>query len=225
MVITVDRGKPYIVDSDGERHAMPAHYADGKPHYNVSSKLVFFAREGTLHSELTPEERVRVSETLARAEQEEKQHDKTGFINRTIAVTINKLANDPAALNGALTAWIPRALFLLVPLFAFLVAIFYWRQRKTQFFVDHLVFSLGIHSFAFALLLAAAGCAQILPGEPVLWGAVAVLGLYTLLAMRRFYAQNWLWTGAKFAAVSFLYGAVFLLPAFGLVIVAAVMWG
>jgi predicted RNA-binding Zn-ribbon protein involved in translation (DUF1610 family) len=225
MVLTIDKGKPYIVDSDGERHEMPVRYADGKQHFNISSDIVFFAREGSLHSQLTQDQRNRLLERLASAEEKEKQQNKTGVVTRTVMATTNKLVNDPAALNGALTTWIPRALFLLVPLFALLIAALYWRQRKTQFFVDHLVFSLGIHSFAFALLLVAAGCAQFLPADPVLWTAVAVLGLYLLLAMRRFYGQNWFWTGAKFAAVSFLYGTFFLLPAFGLVIVAAVMWG
>jgi Protein of unknown function (DUF3667). len=225
MTLTLDHGKAFVVDKDGERHEMPARYADGRQHYNMNSKIVFFAREGSLHSELTQDERDRLNEGLARAEQKEKEQNKTGVVTRTIMATTDKLANDPAALNGALTTWIPRALFLLVPIFALLVAAFYWRQRKTQFFVDHLVFSLGIHSFAFALLLAAAGCAQFLPEEPVLWTAMAVLGLYMLLAMRRFYGQNWFWTGAKFAAVAALYGTFFLLPAFGLVIVAAVMWG
>jgi hypothetical protein len=225
MTITVDHGKPFVVDSDGERHQMPAYYADGRQHYNMNSKIVFFARQGSLHSELTPDQRDRLNEGLARAEKAEKQQNKTGVVTRTIMATTTKLSNDPAALNGALTTWIPRALFLLVPLFAMLVAAFYWRRRKALFFVDHLVFSLGIHSFAFALLLVAAGFAQILSGDLVLWAAVAVLGLYMLLAMRRFYGQNWFWTGAKFTAVSVLYGTFFLLPAFGLVILAAVMWG
>lgn len=225
MTVTMVQGKAYVVDRDGARHALPPYYADGRDHYTFDSKLVFFARQGSLHSELTPRERSRVFETLARAEQEEKQHGKTGSVGSTVASTMSKLSNDPAALNGALTTWIPRALFLLVPAFALLVAAFYWRQRKTQFYVDHLVFSLGIHSFAFALLLLAAGCAQFMPNEVVLWAAVAVMGVYLLLAMRRFYGQNWAWTGAKFVAVSVLYGAVFLLPAFGLVVFAATTWG
>jgi hypothetical protein len=225
MAVTMDHGKPYVVGRDGERHALPPDFAKAGPHYSFSSNLVFFAREGSLHSGLTPQERTRVSQTLAHAEEVENQHNKTDVVSRSFATTFNKLANDPAALNGALTAWIPRALFLLVPAFALLVAAFYWRQRKTQFYVDHLVFSLGIHSFAFALLLVAAGCAQVLPSELVLWVAVAVMGVYMLLAMRRFYGQNWLWTGTKFVAVSFLYGVVFLLPAFALVMFAATVWG
>ena len=59
------------------------------------------------------------------------------------------LAADPAALNGPLTTWMPRALFLLLPLYALLLALFHIRRRKRFYFVDHLVFSLSIHTFTF----------------------------------------------------------------------------
>lgn len=223
--IVVENGKAYSIDNDGSKELRSQRYADGKPHYNFSSKMVFFARQGSLHANLTPEQMKMLNESLERAEKKEKSANGSGKIVHTVWATMNKLVKDPAALNGALTAWIPRALFLLLPLFALLVAAFYWRQRKSLYFVDHLVFSLSIHSFAFALLLWAAGLAQIFSGDAVLWAMVAVLGVYLLLAMKRFYGQNWFWTCAKFAAVSLLYVTFFLLPAFAGVIVAAVMWG
>lgn len=223
--IVIDAGKPYLVNGDGTRDPMPARYADGKAHFIFNSKIVFFAQPGSLHAELTPEQIKTLNDGLERAAAKEKKANGSGKIVNTTMATLNRLVKDPAALNGALTAWIPRALFLLVPLFALLMAAFYWRQRKSLYFVDHLVFSLGIHSFAFALLLAAAGIAQVVAGEVVLWGAVIVLAAYLLLAMKRFYSQAWFWTGAKFAAVSVLYTLFFVLPAFGLVVAAAAVWG
>lgn len=65
-----------------------------------------------------------------------------------------RLFANPATLNATMTEWIPRILFLLLPLFALLLQLVYWGQRKTFFFVDHLVFSLNFHSFGFVLLLA-----------------------------------------------------------------------
>ncbi len=223
--VFVENGHVYMTQPDGGKVEMPAHYADGKQHYNISSNIIFFARQGTLHADLPPGARARMMEDLNHATAKAEKNNKAGPIVRTVTATMIKLANDPAALNGALTAWIPRALFLLLPIFALLLAACYWRQRSTLYFVDHLVFSLGLHSFAFALLLGAAALAQIFPGEAVLWLAVAVLGLYLLLAMKRFYGQSWLWTGLKFAAVSVLYIFVFVLPAFGGVIAAAAYWG
>lgn len=135
-----------------------------------------------------------------------------------IIVAMTTLAHDPTAVNGPLTTWIPRALFLLLPLFAGLQALFHLRQRKTYYFVDHLVFSLNVHSFAFVVLIAAVWLAQIMTGGTVGWLALAAVGLYVLLAMKRFYGQGWGWTSAKFAFVSIIYTVFFLLPALGIVI-------
>jgi hypothetical protein len=123
------------------------------------------------------------------------------------------LASEPAAINRPLTDWIPRILFILLPGFAFVLALFYWRQRRDFFFVDHLVFSLSIHSFMFATFLVAIALAQYLNGGRMFMIAVGAIWVYLILAMRRFYRQSWGWTVTKFVLVSMVYGIVFLLPA------------
>ena len=130
-----------------------------------------------------------------------------------------RLFAEPATLNTIMTDWIPRVLFLLLPLFALLLALFYWRQRKTFYFVDHLVFSLNFHSLGFVLLLAGALAAQFLPGVPAL--VVAALAPYLLLAMHRVYGQGWGITAAKFAALGAIYVLFLLLPTFiGIILLA-----
>lgn len=222
--VIAENGHYYLTQPGGEREEVSAHYNDGKQHYSITSDLVFFAREGSLHSRLAPEAQQRLVEKTT-AKLNKNRSEKASMIVRTVLATTLKLAKDPAALNGALTAWIPRALFLLLPLFALLLAAFYWRQRKSLYFVDHLVFSLGFHSFGFALLLVAAGMAQIISGEAVAWLTCVALGIYLCLAMKRFYGQNWWWTAAKFAAVGVIYTLFFVLPTFVGVLVAAVMYG
>lgn len=150
----------------------------------------------------------------------------TGFTDWMLSRTMeaaNTLARNPDAVNGPLTTWIPRALFLLLPLFAGLLALFHWRQRKDFFFVDHLVFSLNVHSFAFVVLIAAVWLAQVLAGEIVGWLTLIALGAYLLLAMKRVYGQSWFWTGTKFAFLSFIYAVFFLLPALAAVIGVSVL--
>jgi hypothetical protein len=127
-------------------------------------------------------------------------------------------AADPAALNGSMTSWIPRVLFLLMPLYALWLALFYIRQRKQFYFVDHLIFSLTIHSFGFVLLMVAAGAAQLLSGDLVFLGTALIGGTYGLIATRNFYHQSWFWTVVKFASVSFFYVSFCVLPALGVVI-------
>jgi hypothetical protein len=112
---------------------------------------------GSVTSKLTPEQRARL---IAEPEQTQRPTTEEG-INISLNLALKVLASDPAALNGPLTTWIPRIMFLLLPAYALLLTIFYWRKRKTFYFVDHLVFSLNIHTFGFVLLLGAAAAAQV----------------------------------------------------------------
>jgi len=133
--------------------------------------------------------------------------------SRRLIGVVETLISEPAAINKPLTDWLPRILFILLPGFAAVLALFYWRQRKNFLFVDHLVFSLNIHSFMFATILIGIGLAQFLDRGLMLLATLGAIWLYLILAMRRFYRQSWGWTIAKFFLVSGVYGAVFLLPA------------
>ncbi|MBU6298501.1 MAG: DUF3667 domain-containing protein [Alphaproteobacteria bacterium] len=224
--IVVENGQTYAVTPDGkDKFRVLAALNDGRPHFAISvNNAEFFAREGTLHPKLPPGALEDMARRLKAAEIKS-DSSIAARILKTTRRTTTELAANPATLNGALTSWIPRALFLLLPLFALLMAAFYWRQRQQFYFVDHLVFSLGFHTFGFALLLAAAGLAQLLAGAIVAWMAVVLLSFYLLLAMRRFYAQNWFWTGAKFVAVSALYFVFFIFPAVIGILIASVFYG
>jgi hypothetical protein len=214
--IVVEKDQVYaLIHKNGEtsKIKVPAALNDGRQHYAISTNgVVFFAREGSLHSEVTPAA-LKDLEQRKLAEGMHPTDRKMAWIGRGVKKTLEELAKDPAALNGYLTTWIPRVLFLLLPVFALLLAAFYRRQRRQYFFVDHLVFSLGQHSFGFALLLVAAGLAQFLPGELVFWLIVVTLGVYLLLAMKRFYGQNWFWTATKFVGVAGIYTVFFVFPA------------
>ena len=228
--VVVEKGQVYglIPDSNEKsgdyKFKLPAHYNDGQQHYYITSQIVFLAPEGSVHAKMSDATRQsfvkRTEEDVARA-----KNKQAAWIVRTALGTVAKLARDPAALNGALTAWIPRALFLLLPLFAMLVAAFYWRQRKKFYFVDHLVFSLSFHSFGFVLLLLAAAIPEAISGDFVVWLVAGVLGLYLLLAVKRFYRQSWLWTVLKTASIGVLYTTFFVLPAFAGIIVLSVLYG
>jgi hypothetical protein len=185
--------------------------ADGSVHQNIATQPHFFARLGTIKGGNPAQSKV-----LAQLEKDSKSGDakKTKFgqwVMHHVVNMMRALETDPAAVNGPLTEWIPRILFILLPLFALVLAAFYWRQRKQFYFVDHLVFSLNYHSFGFVLLLFAAALAQIVSNDTVATLVVIGAAVYLLLAMKRFYGQSWFWTGAKFACVGFLY-LCFLFP-------------
>jgi hypothetical protein len=205
---------PYRIVDD-EKQALPQRYVDGKPHYDFDPHVTFFTRLGSEHSGLTPDARAAVEATLHPADVHATPQNEA-LVTR-LGNVFEKLANDPGALNGAITTWIPRVLFALLPLFAVLLAVFYWRQRQF-FFVDHLVFSLSFHSFVFLLLLLAALAAQTLPGGAVAWAVFLAVPAYLLLALRRLYRQSWGWTAVKFSAIAIIYTLFFLLPAFAAIV-------
>jgi hypothetical protein len=208
-------GKPVVV--------VPGLKADGSINNSISTKPAFFQKIGSLQSRLTPA----AKEVLDKLRAEERKDIKGGESPwlKNLYASLERLVTDPAALNGQLTTWIPRILFFLLPMFAVLLALFYRRLRKEFYFVDHLVFSLNVHTFAFAVLIAAAAAAQSFPGQWVALLTILVLSVYVYLALKRFYGQGWIRTGLKFAGLTFIYTVFILLPALGGAIVASVLAG
>ena len=191
-----------------------------KPGYYPSMRTHFFAPIDTGPKAVSPH----VQEALANmhgdfdaARAAMAKKGETGGMSEWVLTHLQSamitLAHDPTAVNGPLMTWIPRALFLLLPIFAALLALFHWRQRKGYFFVDHLVFSLNAHSFAFVVLIAAVWLAQIVTGGAVGWLALLAVSAYVLIAMKRFYGQSWTWASVKFVLLSLTYAVFFLIPA------------
>jgi hypothetical protein len=104
-----------------------------------------------------------------------------------------------------------------------LLAVFYWRKRKEFYFVDHIVFSLTMHTFFFVILIVAALAAQLIAGTWVAFFVVGAMSLYLLLSLKRFYGQSWLRTGLKFVGIAFIYNVFFLGPALAAALIASVV--
>jgi hypothetical protein len=62
-----------------------------------------------------------------------------------------KALKDPTLLNDLFNDWLPRALFVLMPIFAIILRVFHWGKERN--YVNQLVFSLHFHSFLFLLLM------------------------------------------------------------------------
>ncbi|MGD0191368.1 MAG: DUF3667 domain-containing protein [Rhizomicrobium sp.] len=217
-----NNGNVYLSDKDVPHTPVPRMKADGSTNLTVTTQPHFFARFGSVKPGHAP------AKILADMDAELRKADARkrslgAWISEHVARMFKVLATDPAAINGPLTEWIPRVLLVLLPLFALLLAGFYWRQRKEFFFVDHLVFSLNVHTFGFALLLISAAVAQIIPAGVVATVAALWFGAYLYLAMKHFYRQGWLWTGAKFASVGFIYAFCILPSAFGTIIIYSLL--
>jgi hypothetical protein len=100
------------------------------------------------------------------------------------------------ALGHRVRGAIPKGVFVLLPLSAVLLKLFWWRR----YFVEHLIFTLHLHSFAFL-----AGTVRFLHWAPVsavvvIWGCI-----YVALAFKRVYRQGWGKTLAKLLGVGLIY--------------------
>jgi len=105
---------------------------------------------------------------------------------------------------------LPYMVLCCIPLFAFVLKILYLRKRV--FYIDHLVYALHIHTFAYLaimlIVLATLGLNRTVPGVlagwivGVLW---AIFAVQIFLSIRRVYRQDWFITVFKFFAGGFVY--------------------
>lgn len=137
------------------------------------------------------------------ADPDERASGVPGWLNRYGRSLLIDLFHDPRAFLQQAIGNLPIAMFFLLPVFAMILAVCYFRRRR--FFVEHLVFGMHIHTFVFLMLAAA----LLVPGETtgnwVKLSLILVPPFYILIAMRRFYGDNWRWTLVKGFVVWNLY--------------------
>ncbi len=134
--------------------------------------------------------------------------------------------DDGANLLHLAIATMPRAMFIFLPLVAFLHMLMYWRPRHR--YAEHLLFFLHVHAFFFSVitvvvlsndagetwpfLAKAAGLATLL-----LW----VLPVYTVIAMRQVFGRSWTRTFFKACALFAVYFVVLNVTLLGVFVYAA----
>ncbi|WP_420431495.1 DUF3667 domain-containing protein [Hyphobacterium sp.] len=69
-----------------------------------------------------------------------------------LARQLERVIDDPDLLFGAMQRWLPRLLFVLLPIYALILAVGQvW--RRGFYFYDHLIVSLHLHAFLFVLFI------------------------------------------------------------------------
>lgn len=105
---------------------------------------------------------------------------------------------------------IPTMMLFAIPLFAFVLKILYVFQRR--YYIEHLVYALHIHSFAYmaavVITLIGMGLDRVLPSfQPLIVVALSLTAaVQVFLSIRRVYGQGWFFSMFKF----FLGGVVYL---------------
>src|SRR6266480_1286698 len=109
-----------------------------------------------------------------------------------------------------MTSNLPYMVLCCIPLFAFVLKILYLRKRV--FYIDHLVYALHIHTFAYLaimlIVLATLGLNRTVPGVLAGWivGLLwTIFAVQIFLSIRRVYRQGWFMTVLKFLVGGFIY--------------------
>jgi|SRR5579863_7093063 hypothetical protein len=107
----------------------------------------------------------------------------------------------------------PKAMFIFLPLIAFLHMLLYWRPRYR--YAEHLLFFLYVHAFFFSvitLVILSADAAGAWPRLSPVLSLVPLLlwslPVYTVLAMRRVFGGSWTRTLVKASALFVVYMVV-----------------
>ena len=105
---------------------------------------------------------------------------------------------------------LPYMMLCCIPLFAFVLKVLYVRKRV--FYIDHLVYALHIHSFAYLaimlIVLITIGLNRSIPGAFAGWIIAALwitFAAQIFLSIRRVYRQGWFFTIFKFFVGGFVY--------------------
>ncbi|MBS0488269.1 MAG: DUF3667 domain-containing protein [Proteobacteria bacterium] len=128
---------------------------------------------------------------------------------------IPRIRKDPTLLIAGALGVLPQVLFVLMPLFALLLKIFYLFKRRL--YMEHLIVALHSHAFVFLslFLITLAGFAHAwalasVPAlVPVLGLLLVVMGwwipIYLFVMQKKVYAQGWFFTTLKFGAIGICY--------------------
>jgi hypothetical protein len=125
---------------------------------------------------------------------------------RLRAACVRVMADDGAGLGKAFLQNAPKAMWLLLPVFAAIMLLFYWRPRRL--YAEHLLYLVHNHSAMFAALTMSELLAFAIPDGYDEWLGSVVGGYllwYCYRGMRVFYGDSRRRTFAKFFALGFLY--------------------
>ena len=135
------------------------------------------------------------------------------------AAGLNKLKSNPQLFFDGLHDHAPQVVFLLLPVFAFLLKLIYLRSKN--YYIEHIVFSFYFHSYVyfillFVVLLNSTGWPFVSDYADVLLLAIP-LNLYQ--GMKRVYRQSGGRTFIKFLILTCAYGLVLVVAAVATVFV------
>ncbi len=122
---------------------------------------------------------------------------------RRIERGLSKADRDPEWIGNEVLHHLPKVMFVLMPVFALIVWMFYRRQQR--FYIPHLYYSVHFHAFVFLVMAVYVAINRIGVPKPI--AAILILSVipYHFLALHRVYGGSRAVTLGKGLAVGFLY--------------------
>jgi hypothetical protein len=134
------------------------------------------------------------------------------WVNTRIKEKLGEGGTKAQLFFGTVRSHIPTMMLCCVPLFAFVLKLLYVRQRR--YYVEHLVYALHIHSFAYiaviVITLSEMAAIRWFPSLAVVLAVALSLVMVTqvFLSIRRVYQQSWLATTLKLVMGGLIYSTV-----------------
>ena len=129
------------------------------------------------------------------------------FVSKSIEGAITLFKNPGYFLNSFLKR-VSQAMFILLPLFAFLIKLLYIRTKR--YYIQHFVFSIYFHCFAFIVISIVVIFGIIFNGwlEKATIYLLFIIPVYLLWGMYQFYKQSFMRTFTKFFLLSAIYNFI-----------------
>ncbi|CAN5419744.1 DUF3667 domain-containing protein [soil metagenome] len=109
-------------------------------------------------------------------------------------------------------------MFFLLPFFALILKLFYLRRKRL--YIEHITFTLHIHTFLFFILILALIIDYFWPNYWVFSIATYIILIYFLFSFKHFYQQKWVKTIFKIALLAVSYFFTFLIFFIGTVLIS-----
>lgn len=118
------------------------------------------------------------------------------------------MCRNPEIVVSNVMKYLSWAFFILLPLFALILKLFYIRRKQN--YIRHLIFSIHLHSFLFFILIVVTGLRLIFESGSSAVGGILLLSfpVYFIIALHKFYGQSYLKSILKFVVISLVYNVV-----------------
>ena len=120
--------------------------------------------------------------------------------------TMQDLQQGGERISRSFLQGLPKAMFVLLPLFAAMMSLFYWRPRRL--YAEHLLYLIHNHSAAFLAMTIVTLIDRVIPASYsgyLILLLLGWLGWYCYRGLQVFYGQSWRRTLAKFVPMLLLY--------------------